>query len=836
MMPFCLKIWRKRRDWMIKGQQMIHVGYPLNPTPIPAVVELTPSFHPALKLPVVFTKSQESAMSSTDSRQSKQSLNSQETPSDSSQPSPQKPQKPRKRFYERWWVWITLGLVIGGVGTTYVTVRRSIVAIQRDLPDVSDIRTYARNGTITIKAEGGETLQLLGPATRDKVAYDQIPPLLADAFIASEDKNFYEHGGVDYQAIVRAMRTNLEAGEVVEGGSTITQQLARIVFLDQERSYERKLKEALLAQKIEQELTKEQILESYLNLVYLGSGAYGVADAAWVYFSKTVDELTLSEMATIAGLPPAPSVYSPLVNPDLALSRRNLVLERMVDAGFITSEEMEAAIAEPLNLNPSTPKYLYSEIPYFTTYVQQQLPNYVSPEELERGGLVIETTLNLDWQKAAEETVQNAITEYGAYEGFEQAALVCIDPRTGEIKAMVGGNDFNESQFNRVTQAQRQPGSTFKTIVYTAAIAAGFSPNKVYEDARFVIDGYEPQNYGRTFRGSVTIRDALISSINVVAVKTLIDVGFQPVVDLAHRMGIQSDLYESYSMALGASEVNLLELTSAYGTLAANGRHVEPHGIVRITNRYGDVLYEADFDTTQAVDADTAAIVTWMLQGVVQSGTGVQAQLGRPVAGKTGTSEERRDLWFIGYIPQLVTGVWLGNDDSRPTWGYSGTAALTWHDFMSRIVQDLPVEEFPALPALEGRTPTIQAQPVRPGRQTTTASNTDSNSTSESQSESGDNPEAPSPIEASAPSSPDVSPAAAEDSGRGRDRGDRNGDAEPAESPVAEDAPPVEEAPPEELPPPDPDPVQELPPPSNEAPVPAPEVVPVDPGPAPAPL
>ncbi|MDX2217239.1 MAG: penicillin-binding protein 1A [Oculatellaceae cyanobacterium bins.114] len=658
------------------------------------------------------------------------------------QPDTQKSPRRRKPIYQRWWVWVILG-ISASVGGGAVSAYDAITRIKGELPDTANVLTFVRDGTLTIKAADGSVLQQLGPATREKLSFDQMPPLLIEAFIASEDQHFYEHDGVDYKAIVRAVVANISAGEVVEGGSTITQQVARIVFLDQDRSIDRKLREALLAQKIEAELTKEQILERYLNLVYLGSGAYGVADAAWVYFSKPVGDLTLSEMAMIAGMPPAPSAYSPLVNLEVARERRNIVLARMVETGFITQAEMEKAVSTPLALKPSTPRNLYSNTPYFTSYVQQQLPNYVSQEDLELGGLTVETTLNPKWQQQAQETVIHAIENYGPRQNFTQAALVAIDPRTGEIKALVGGNDFNKSQFNRATQALRQPGSTFKVFVYTAAIAGGFSPSKTYVDAKFVVDGYEPSNYGRGYRGNISIRDALISSVNIVAVKTLIDVGFDPVIDMAKRMGIQSELMPTYSLALGASEVNLLELTSAYGTLAYEGRHIEPHGIVRITNRYGEVLYEADFETKQAVDQDTAAIMTWMLRGVVEGGTGARAQLrGRQVAGKTGTSEERRDLWFIGYIPQVVTGVWLGNDNNRPTWGASSTAARTWNDFMSEIVGEIPEEDFPDLPRLQGRRATITLRPVKPRRVTSqNAASENENAENASSSEAENNTE-----------------------------------------------------------------------------------------------
>ncbi len=641
------------------------------------------------------------------------------TPPEDGQKSPGHPPqsyKPFKPFYRHWFPWTVL-VMAAGAGGLFIGGTTTLEQMRQKLPDPKLAMNYVRDGSVTIKADDGTVLQQLGPATREKLTLDQVPVLLREAFLASEDRKFYEHEGVDYRAIARATLANLTAGEVVEGASTITQQLSRIIFLGQDQTLTRKLREALLAQKMEQTLTKDQILERYLNLVYLGSGAYGVADAAWVYFSKSVNQLTLSEIAMIAGLAPAPSSFSPLVNLEAARQRRDLVLSRMVEAGFITPAEMERAKAEPVALKPATPRNFYSEMPYFTSYVQQQLPRLISPEEMEAGGLTVETTVNPQWQKHAQEVVAKAIEDYGSWDNFSAAALVAVDPRNGEIKALVGGNDFSKSQFNRATQAQRQPGSTFKTFVYATAIAGGFSPYKNYVDAKLVVDGYEPQNYSRKFRGSMSIRDALVSSINVIAVKVLIDTGFQPVMDLAARMGIKSNLLPAYSLALGSLEVNLLELTGAYGTLAAKGQHVEPHGITRVINRFGKVIYDADYKPEQAVDEKTAAIMTWMLRGVVDSGTGGNAALNdRSVAGKTGTSENRRDLWFVGYIPQMVTGVWLGNDDNQPTYGASSTAALVWRRFMATVTEGMEVEAFPEMPDLYDRKSTVTLEPVKPRR------------------------------------------------------------------------------------------------------------------------
>jgi len=627
---------------------------------------------------------------------------------------------PHRRIIRRWqWkprpkLWIGVG-IITIAGSAIALAAYHFHRLEQSLPEISDLSAYNRDGTLTIQAADGTIIMQTGPSTREQVSLDRIPEQLLQAFIAIEDRRFYEHRGIDYQGIIRALSANVMATGVVQGGSTITQQLARMVFLDHERSLTRKLREALLAQKLEKTLTKEEILERYLNLVYLGSGAYGVADAAWVYFSKPVEQLTLSEMATLAGLPPAPSQYSPLVNLDLATERRNVVLRRMQEMGMISENRANLLIQSDLVVNPSPHKRLQVKAPYFANFIQKQLPLYVSSEALEIGGLVVETSLNLQWQEIAEQVVKEAVEIDGRAAGFDQAALVAIDPTTGEVKAMVGGANYGESQFNRVTQAQRQPGSTFKGLVYAAAIAAGFSPYDSYNDEPYRVDGYRPQNYGNRYGGWRSMLNALSNSTNVIAVRVLIDVGFEPVISLSTSMGIKSELQPTYSLALGAYEVNLLELTNAYGTLAAQGQYIPAHGIRRVINQKGETIYQAQFTPKQVLDPDSTAITTWMLTHVVRNGTGGSAYLAdRDVAGKTGTSEQARDLWFIGYIPQLVTGVWLGNDNNDRTWGASSTAAFNWREFMKRVVEDLPVEEFPQLPDLDSHQGTIKAQPHQP--------------------------------------------------------------------------------------------------------------------------
>ena len=583
------------------------------------------------------------------------------------------------------------------------------------LPNVRRLNSYNRPGTVTVLSADGQVIQKLGPATRDKVTAGQMPQLVQRAFIAAEDRRFYQHDGVDPVGIARAMLRNLRQGSVEEGASTITQQLARTVFLSQDRTIVRKLKEALLAGKLERQLSKQQILEQYLNVVYLGSSAYGVADAAWIYFSKTPDQLTLPEAALIAGLPPAPSVYSPLVNPDLALERRATVLRRMREAGFIDDSQLARASAAPLQLKPAEPKYWTSRAPFFTSWVAQELPRVLSPEDLEVGGLTIRTSLNLAWQEQAQATINRHTS--GAMEG----AIVSIEPGTGLVRAMVGGKDFNTSQFNRAAQALRSPGSTFKLFVYLAALKEGMKPETVINGTNRCFGGYCPKNFGGRAVGSVPMWSAMQNSLNTVAVALLQQVGFDRVIATAKSLGISRELGRFYPLAVGATEQTVLDMTAAYAGVFNRGVYVAPTPFEEILGPNGELLWSRRVDGDRgrrAVPSDIADAMLWMLQQVVNGGTGGGAALpGRPVAGKTGTSEGGRDLWFIGGIPQLTTGLWLGYDNNRETKSTSAVAVVAWADYMRPIVKDLPVRPFPPKPVLSGRFNPLKAlRPRKPGQ------------------------------------------------------------------------------------------------------------------------
>ncbi len=593
---------------------------------------------------------------------------------------------------QHWLIVIFSSLIIGSCSA--FAERFLGAAINYFLPEAEEIASFRRPGSITILSTKNKIIQKIGPATREKVEFGKMPDLIRQAFIASEDRRFFKHKGIDIWGIFRAISSNLEQRKVAEGGSTITQQLARIVFLSQERSIIRKFKEAALAYKLEKQMSKELILLQYLNNVYLGSGAYGIADASWVYFSKAPKELSLEEAALIAGLAPAPSLYSPLVNLDLAIERRTVVLQRMFQEGFISKTQLNKALIRPLNLRPSLPKYINSKAPFFSSWVNKQLPQLLTPEQLEIGGLKIKTSLNLQWQLIAQKLIK-----LEAPENME-GAIVSIEPQTGLIRVLVGGKDFNSNQFNRATQALRSPGSTFKLFPFTAAIKEGFRVEDIFLDAPMCWKGYCPKNFGDKYMGKISLQVAFQESSNVVAVQLLEKVGYKEVISIANDLGVgnKNELGRYLPLAIGAYEVTVLEMTGAYAGITNRGKFIPPLALEEIRGPNNDLLWSHRKNSPkgeQVINRFAADSMNSLLRSVVRTGTGSLASLSsRQVAGKTGTSEGGRDLWFIGSIPQLTTGVWFGYDDNRKTKGSSGDAAWIWKKFMQEIEVNFPVIEF----------------------------------------------------------------------------------------------------------------------------------------------
>ena len=553
------------------------------------------------------------------------------------------------------------------------------------LPESSEVLKFSRPGTITFLSTNGKIIQKIGPSSREKVPTGEMPLIIKKAFIAAEDRRFYQHKGVDFLGITRAIRNNLNQRAVNEGGSTITQQLARLVFLDQNRTITRKFKEAALAFKIERQLNKEEIIEQYLNNVYLGSGAYGIADAAWVYFSKTPELLTIAEVALIAGLAPAPSLYSPLVNPKLALIRRTTVLKRMRREGFISTSELSNSIKTKLKLKPAPPKYLNSNAPFFSSWASQRLPLLISQEQIEVGGLTVKTSLNLQWQSKAREI----ITERN--QNNLEGAIVSIEPTSGLVRVLIGGANFQKNQFNRATQALRSPGSTFKVFSYAAAIRQGYKPKDIVEDIPKCWDNYCPQNFQKRYRGKISLVDAFKYSSNTVAVDLLDKVGFNEVISIANALGVGKEitLQKYYPLAIGAFEETVLNMTAAYAGINNQGIYMKPSPFEEILDPNNNIIWNHQLNGDKGrkiLEPKVANTLNWMLQKVVTEGTGSAANLkNKLVTGKTGTSEGARDIWFIGSIPQLTTGIWFGYDNNQKTMNTSQTAALAWKEYMQKL-------------------------------------------------------------------------------------------------------------------------------------------------------
>ncbi len=565
-------------------------------------------------------------------------------------------------------VWCTVAL--GGV-VAYYGAR---------LPSITSWEVPARPPNIKVLANDGRLIANRGDTGGETVKLDDLPPYLPQAVIAIEDRRFYGHFGVDPAGLARALLSNLRAGEVVQGGSTLTQQLAKNLFLTPERTMERKIQEVILALWLEARYSKNDILEMYLNRVYFGAGAYGVDAAARRYFAKPARSLTLAESAVIAGLLKAPSRYSPLTNPEASEERTKLVLDAMDEAGFISPREAELALASP---HATMKLAAGSSGSYVADWVADLLPDLAGALP---GDVIVDTTVDYDLQTAAAEAIEAGLAEQGKAFRASQGALVAIDG-TGAVRALVGGRDYDKSQFNRAVEAKRQPGSAFKPFVYLAALELGLTPATVTLDAPIQIGNWRPQNYGKTYRGEVTLQTALALSINTVSARLTELVGPDAVVTTAHRLGITSELKPIPSIALGTSEVSLLELTDAYVPFSNGGYGVIPHVVKRIRSATdGKTLYErTGTGSGVVVGSREIGMMNGMLRDTLTRGTATKASLpGWDAAGKTGTSQDYRDAWFIGYTTNLTTGVWFGNDDNSPTKRTTGGSlpAQVWSKFM----------------------------------------------------------------------------------------------------------------------------------------------------------
>ncbi len=566
------------------------------------------------------------------------------------------------------------------------------------LKPISNFSSIQPNPVTSIYSSDGENIKTFTAYKFEKVSIDDIPDNLKNAIIATEDKNFYYHRGFDTLGLIRSLITNIKAGSVKQGASTITQQLARILFLSNERTFDRKIKELIIAHRIEKTISKNQILEMYLNSVYLGSGTYGVLSASKTYFDKELDELTLAEAALIAGLPQAPSVYSPFTNPDAAIKRRNQVLKRMLKTGCITRKQYEEALKEELNLNKKPAIYSYNKAPYFVDYVLRELEDIGFDErEISQGGLRIYTTLNYKDQLAADRAVTKGLIDSGLTSDKTQMALFSFSPTTGKILAYVGGKNYEKSQYDRIIDAIRPPGSSFKPFVYAAALQHGYSVNDIVEDKPVNFNNWAPRNYGDKFRGKIPLWKALAVSSNVVAASLIHKVGISSVIDIAKELGITTPLQYDLTISLGSNGVKLYDMAVAYGAFANGGFKVRPYSVVRVENSRGIVIYEAQPPkATKVLSFDTAAGMTFMLKKVVEIGTGRAADIKREVAGKTGTTDDYRDAWFMGFSPDIVTGVWLGNDDNSKLPGITGGGlpARVWANYMTSAIGDYPDSVF----------------------------------------------------------------------------------------------------------------------------------------------
>lgn len=612
-------------------------------------------------------------------------------------------------------LFIALCLVVfAGLGFGY------IFAAYQSLPAVGNNMRPAVSSQV-FDSHGRLITTLHSDQNRLPIDINKVPQNLQNAFIAAEDNRFYEHIGIDPIGIFRAIFANLTNRGIAQGGSTITQQLAKNAFLSQEQTLKRKIQEAMLALEIEHKYSKKEILEMYMNQIYFGQGAYGIQTAAKTYFNKDVNELTLTQCAMLAGLPKSPNYYSPFNNLNEAKKRKNVVLDQMVKYGYVSAAEAEDAKNQDLGLSKSHQSKEADEYASFIDYVSQQVAKKYGDDALYKEGLKIYTTMDVDKQHAAVRAMRNLPNNYTDENGLTQpqAAIVSIDPKTGHILAMVGGR--GQDSFNRASMAVRQPGSAFKPFVYLTALQHDMTPDTTMNDQPVTYGSWSPKNVGGSYSGTMTLSDALAHSVNTIAVQLADQVGTKNIIANAKKMGITTldAKDDNLAMALGGltKGVTPLEMASAYGTFANKGVHVKPTAIVKILDRNGNVLEDAstlekEETKTRVMSEREAYEMTTMLEGVIDHGTGTAAAIGRPAAGKTGTTDDNKDAWFVGYTPDIVTAVWIGDDTGSHSLGeiYGGTIpAEIWKDYMSSATSDESGGDFSAPSGMERRKETTSS-------------------------------------------------------------------------------------------------------------------------------
>ncbi len=598
-------------------------------------------------------------------------------------PNPPRSRSPKPRSPWRRRIVVLIQVLIG-LGVLAIAALAIAVYIARSqLPSFEELKSSPNGQMIRVHAADGTVIVSLGPSYGEWLSYSRIPAVMRDATVSVEDRRFYSHIGIDPIGVARSVKVRLDRGHWTQGGSTITQQLARNVFLNNQKKFGRKFREWILALAIERKFSKDQILELYLNKVYYGGGAYGIDAASRKFFGHGADHLSLAEAAVVAGLVKAPSNYSPTADADAAVGRAGVVLQTMQENGVITAAQAREADPKGLELAPEPQQ---NSVRYFTDWALPQLDTLIDETQ---APLEVWTTLDLGMQRQADAAIR-ANAPPGA-----QGALVSLD-RDGAVRAMVGGKDYVSSIYNRATQAVRQPGSSFKLFVYLAALEAGHKPEDKMVDEPVTIDGWSPRNDSRHNSGEVTLRTAFAFSLNTIAAKLGQEVGFGTVADMARRFGITTPVNTHPSMVLGTSDVRLIDMTRAFASVASKGVAIAPYGILRVTAN-GQTIYTHEVDRSHVLVAPyVAAAMTDLLQTAVNTGTGRAAQIGRPVAGKTGTTTSSKDGWFLGFSSGLTTGVWMGRDDAKPIAGlHGGTApAKAFADFMKPATASRPIEQF----------------------------------------------------------------------------------------------------------------------------------------------